>query len=59
MQEVFNKYIAYLEAERNVSKYTVRNYRNDLLEFFGFVSGKGIDTLKDVNKLTLRATCRN
>jgi integrase/recombinase XerC len=55
MQEVFGKYIAYLEAERNVSAYTVRNYRNDLLEFFGFVSGKGIDSLKDVNKLTLRA----
>jgi integrase/recombinase XerC len=53
--EVFNKYIAYLEAERNVSAYTVRNYRNDLLEFFRFVSDKGIDTLKDVNKLTLRA----
>jgi tyrosine recombinase XerC len=55
MQEVFNKYIAYLEAERNVSAYTVRNYTNDLMEFFGFVSGKGIETLKDVNKLTLRS----
>jgi integrase/recombinase XerC len=55
MQEVFNKYIAYLEAERNVSAYTVRNYTNDLMEFFAFVSGKGIETLKDVNKLTLRS----
>jgi integrase/recombinase XerC len=54
MQEVFNKYIAYLEAERNVSAYTVRNYTRDLLEFFGFVSEKGINTLKDVNKQTLR-----
>ena len=55
MQEVFNKYIAYLEAERNVSVYTVRNYTNDLMEFFSFVSEKGINTLKDVNKLTLRS----
>jgi integrase/recombinase XerC len=55
MQEVFDKYIAYLEAERNVSPYTRRNYTNDLLEFFGFVTGKGIKTLKDVNKLTLRS----
>ena len=55
MQEVFNKYIAYLEAERNVSVYTVRNYTNDLMEFFTFVSEKGISTLKDVNKLTLRS----
>ena len=31
MQEVFNKYINYLEAERNVSPYTVRNYTSDLV----------------------------
>jgi integrase/recombinase XerC len=55
MQEVFNRYIAYLEAERNVSAYTVRNYTNDLMEFFAFVKDKGITTLKDVNKQTLRA----
>jgi integrase/recombinase XerC len=55
MQEVFNRYIAYLEAERNVSPYTVRNYTNDLLEFFGFVSKSGIDTLKKVDKQTVRA----
>jgi integrase/recombinase XerC len=55
LQEVFNKYVDYLEAERNVSPYTRRNYTNDLMEFFNFVTGKGIDTLKDVNKLTLRS----
>ncbi len=55
MQEVFNKYRAYLEAERNVSVYTVRNYTNDLMEFFNFVNEKGIETLKDVNKQTLRS----
>ena len=55
MQEVFSKYIDFLEAERNVSKYTVRNYTNDLLEFFGFVRESGIDTLKKVDKQTLRA----
>ncbi len=30
MQEVFNKYINYLEAERNVSPYTVRNYTTNI-----------------------------
>jgi integrase/recombinase XerC len=55
MQEVFTRYIAYLEAERNVSPYTVRNYTKDLLEFFQFVTESGIDTLKNVNKQTLRA----
>jgi tyrosine recombinase XerC len=54
MQEVFNKYINYLEAEKNASQYTVRNYTNDLLEFFNFVAEKKIKTLRNVNKQTLR-----
>jgi integrase/recombinase XerC len=52
--EVFNKYIAYLEAEKRASQYTVRNYRNDLLEFFGFLVSNGIKTLRKVDKQTLR-----
>ncbi|HEX73663.1 MAG TPA: site-specific integrase [Dehalococcoidia bacterium] len=34
MQDIFNRYINYLEAERNASPYTVRNYTTDLLSFF-------------------------
>jgi integrase/recombinase XerC len=59
MQEVFNRYIAYLQAEKNVSAYTVRNYTRDLLEFFAFIKEKGITTLRDVNKQTLRAYLSN
>jgi len=54
MQEVFNKYVNYLEAERNVSPYTVRNYTTDLLDFFQFLKAKGIGSLKDVDKPVLR-----
>ena len=54
MQEIFNKYIAYLQAERNASVYTVRNYTNDLLEFFAFAREKEIKSLKEINKQTLR-----
>ncbi len=54
MQEIFNKYIDYLQAEKNASKYTVRNYTNDLLEFFNFAREKEISSLKEVNKQTLR-----
>jgi len=54
MQEVFNKYINYLEAERNMSAYTVRNYTADLLDFFSFLRANGISSLKDVDRLTLR-----
>ena len=54
MQEVFNKYVNYLEAERNVSPYTVRNYTSDLLGFFQFLKAKGIGSLRDVDKPVLR-----
>ena len=54
MQEVFNRYVNYLEAERNVSPYTVRNYTSDLLGFFQFLKAKGIGSLRDVDKPVLR-----
>jgi len=54
VKEVFNKYINYLEAERNSSPYTVRNYTTDLLDFFHSLSAKGISSLKEVDKHTLR-----
>jgi len=54
MQAVFNKYINYLEAERNASPYTVRNYTTDLLDFFQFLRDKEIDSLKEVDRHTLR-----
>jgi len=54
MQAVFNKYINYLEAERNASPYTVRNYTTDLLDFFQFLRDKEIGSLKEVDRHTLR-----
>ena len=54
MQEVFDRYINYLEAERNVSPYTVRNYTADLMDFFDFLRERSIGSLKDVDRLTLR-----
>jgi len=54
VQQVFNKYINYLEVERNVSPYTVRNYTTDLLDFFYFLKDKKIDSLKEVDRHTLR-----
>ena len=54
MQQLFNKYVNYLEAERNVSPYTVRNYTTDLLDFFQFLKDKKIDSLKEVDRHTLR-----
>jgi len=54
MQEVFNKYIQYLEAERNASYYTIRNYKADLLDFFYFLRKKKVDSLEKVDRKVLR-----
>jgi integrase/recombinase XerC len=63
MQEIFNKYINYLEAERNASAYTVRNYTTDLLGnykrgsekgFFQFLRLRKISSLEAVNQHVLR-----
>jgi integrase/recombinase XerC len=54
MQEVFDKYINYLKAERNASPYTVRNYTHDLLSFFSYLGSQKITSLNEVDKRTLR-----
>ncbi len=54
MQEIFTKYKSYLEVERNVSPYTVRNYTTDLLDFFHFLKAKKVDSLKEVDRYVLR-----
>jgi len=54
MQEVFNKYINYLTAERNASRYTVRNYTHDLLDFFSYLKSREVASLNEVNKQVLR-----
>ena len=55
MQETFDKYLNYLEAERNASPYTVRNYTTDLLGFFEFLKTKKIGSLKEVDRHILRS----
>jgi len=54
MQEVFNRYINYLEAEKRVSPYTVRNYTSDLLDYLRFVKTKNIDSLNQVDRHVVR-----
>jgi integrase/recombinase XerC len=60
MQEIFNKYIKHLEAEQNVSPYTIRNYTADLCGservkgLFTFLKEKGIDSPDKVDRTILR-----
>jgi len=63
MQEVFDSYVNYLRAEQNASENTVRIYTGDLMGnyavgeekgFFQFLKQKGIRSLRDVDRDTLR-----
>jgi integrase/recombinase XerC len=54
MQKIFDRYIQYLEAERNASPYTVRNYRADLADFFKFLTKKELTLLNEVDRHVLR-----
>jgi tyrosine recombinase XerC len=63
VQDVFNRYLDYLRAERNASIYTLRNYESDLRGTFKRGNGKGffqflvqrkVADFKDVDKVTIR-----
>jgi len=63
MQEALNKYVNYLEAERGLSPYTVRNYTADLIGNYARGTGKGflqflkmkhISSLDEVDKHVVR-----
>ncbi len=63
MQEALNRYVNYLEAERGLSPYTVRNYTTDLIGnyargaekgFFQFLRIKHVGSLDEVDKQVLR-----
>jgi tyrosine recombinase XerC len=55
MQEVFNKYISYLQAEKNASQYTMRTYTAAILEFFDIIRSLGIDSLNKVDRQVWRS----
>ncbi|MFQ5471502.1 MAG: site-specific tyrosine recombinase/integron integrase [Dehalococcoidia bacterium] len=45
IQELLEAYFRYLVAEKNLSPYTLRNYRTDLLDFFRHLEDQAIDPL--------------
>lgn len=63
MRELFKRYINYLKAEKNASKYTLRNYETDLMGtrkrglgkgFFQFLILKNVADFREVDKQTIR-----
>ena len=54
MDEHLNKFITYLIAEKNASPYTIKNYRNEIGQFLGFMKEQGIDSWDGVDRYVLR-----
>ena len=55
MEEQLEDFIRYLNAERNASRYTVRNYRHEISEFMEFARTAGVTTWASVQRpLVLR-----
>lgn len=53
--ELLLKYVDHLRGERNLSPYTVRNYRDDVWEFLCFVRDRGIKEVDSVDRNTIRS----
>jgi len=54
MEDAVNEYERYLVAERNASRYTVRNYRAEIAEFMDFARANGAAAWEDVTPALLR-----
>lgn len=54
MRAELDRYVKYLQAERNVSPYTVRNYRTEISQFIEFAEAHGVTTWPAVTKQLVR-----
>lgn len=50
---LLEEFLVYLKIVRGYSENTIQAYKNDLLRFFNFLTGKGIDDFNDINKTHL------
>jgi integrase/recombinase XerC len=55
MEEDVRTYLEYLEKERNYSSHTITSYESDLMSLVQFLRSEMIESLKNVNKESLRA----
>ena len=50
MVDGLERYVTYLIAERNVSPYTLRNYRTEIGQFIEYAQAHGVKTWDQVDK---------
>ncbi|PKO21369.1 MAG: tyrosine recombinase [Chloroflexi bacterium HGW-Chloroflexi-1] len=55
MEDALERYIKYLNAERNASPHTLSNYRREITQFMVFAQGRGVIAWDQVTPALLRA----
>ena len=56
MDDLIERYIQYLQYERNASPHTVRNYRSDLMQLRDFLTGR--TALQEPDRAAIRDVLR-
>jgi len=54
VEGLLDRYLKYLEAERGAARLTLKNYRNDLRGFLGFLKGQKVASLDRVDRQVVR-----
>lgn len=54
MRDALDRYVIYLQAERNASPYTVRNYRTEVGQFIEYAQAHGVTSWQQVDKFLVR-----
>jgi tyrosine recombinase XerC len=55
MDELLERFLAYLRAGRNASPYTIKNYRNDIGQFLEYCRAREVASLERVTRSFLRS----
>ena len=59
MEKYVDKFLEYIEIEKNYSELTLISYTNDLNEFLLFIKSEGISKIKDVDYKVVRRYLMN
>ncbi|RLC99012.1 MAG: recombinase XerC [Chloroflexi bacterium] len=54
MEKLLKRFLTYMQAARNASPYTVKNYGSDIGQFLGYCQTQGVDAPQQIDRSLLR-----